>query len=177
MATLGVFPPPEAVIGRLASLPGARVTMGPLFALDGPAPSGPEQAGAILVLQTTLTGEEAAGRFWESNETVLQAAMQSPGFVRFFGLRDGFCNYAIVFWRTAADAEAFAADTVHRTAVKDLYRNQSQYTHFARLYASPNPTPRQFICDECHHVTAAPATRCKGCGAELTDIFDTYARP
>src|SRR5579864_8043313 len=107
MATLDVFPPPEQVIAKLAAMPGARLSPGAVFAVDGPSPSGPENAGAVLVLQTTLSDRDGAARFWASNEQVLSAALESPGFIRFIGLADGLCNYAIVFWRTAEDAKAF----------------------------------------------------------------------
>src|SRR5215472_5712888 len=60
MATLDVFPPPDQVIARLGALPGARLSPGAVFAVDGQAPSGPEQASAVLVLQTTLVDADAA---------------------------------------------------------------------------------------------------------------------
>lgn len=176
MATPGVFPPPEAVIARLAALPGARLTPGAVFAVDGPAPAGPEQASAVLVLQATLATPDGAGRFWDANADVLSAAIESPGFVRFIGFQDGFCNYAIVFWRSAEEAHAFASAAAHRSAVADLYRHPSQYTHFARLFAAAGRGARQFFCENCGRVTPAPANSCPGCGNELTDVFETYAR-
>jgi len=35
MATLDVFPPPEQVIAKLAAMPGARISPGAVFAVDG----------------------------------------------------------------------------------------------------------------------------------------------
>jgi hypothetical protein len=177
MATVRAYPPPERVIARLAALPGARLTPGAVFAIDGPAPSGPEQANAVLVLQATMVDFEAAARFWAANETVLSAAIESPGFVRFIGLSDGLCTYAIVFWRSAEEAKTFADGHVHRAAVADLYRRPSQYTHFARLFAAAGRGVRHFFCEKCGRVAAAPASNCAGCGTLLTDVFDTYSRP
>jgi len=129
------------------------------------------------VLQTTLTDADSAARFWASNEEVLRSALESPGFIRFIGLRDGLCNYAIVFWRSVEETQAFAAGPVHRATVADLYRHPSQYTHFARLFDATSRGTRHFFCEKCRRVTAAPASICEGCGNGLTDVFDTYARP
>jgi hypothetical protein len=177
MAKIQSYPPPPPIIGRLAALPGARLSPGAVFAVDGPRPSGPEQAGAVLILQTTLAGEEPAGRFWNANADVLTAAVESPGFIRFIGFAEGLCNYAIVFWRTADEAHAFADGAEHRTAVRDLYRTPSQYSHFARLFEGTGRGMRHFFCERCGRVTPAPASVCAGCGNALSDVFEDYARP
>jgi hypothetical protein len=177
MAQVKSYPPPPPVIARLSSLPGARLSPGAVFTVDGPAPSGPEQAGAVLVLQATLAGEDAAGRFWDANADVLAAAVESEGFVRFIAFADGLANYAIVFWRTAELAQRFADGAAHRGAVRELYRRPSQYTHFVQLYQASGRGLRHFFCDSCGRVTPAPASTCKGCGNQLTDVFDQYARP
>jgi hypothetical protein len=177
MAVPGSFPPPPEVIARLAALPGARLSPGAVFAVDGPAPAGPERAQAVLVLQATLAEPDGAGRFWAANGDLLAAAIRSPGFVRFIGFGDGLCSYAIVFWRSPEEAKAFAAGPAHRGAVTDLYRHPSQYTHFATLYSTGRVNPRTFFCDACGRASSAPANQCPGCGHRLIDVFDTYAQP
>lgn len=177
MAELGVYPPSGTAGQMMGSLPGARFTEGVTFAVDGLEPAGPEQASAVLVLQGTLASEEMAQMFWQRAATTLREAMDSPGFVRFIGFSDGLCGYALGFWRTAEDAQAFARGRAHGDARKELYRTGNQYTHFAGLYSATRPLERHFFCESCGHVTNAPASACANCGNPLVDVFDSYVRP
>jgi heme-degrading monooxygenase HmoA len=161
----------------MGSLPGARFTEGVTFAVDGPTPAGPEQAGAVLVLQGTLAAEDMAQMFWQRAAQTLREAMDSPGFIRFIGFNDGLCGYALGFWRTTEDAEAFAKGRAHGEARRELYRTGNQYTHFAGLYRATKENNRHFFCEACGAVTNAPATECSGCGNPLVDVFDGYVRP
>ena len=176
MAELGVYPPGAEAGPMLGSLPGARFTEGVSFAVDGTAPAGPEQAGAVLVLQGTLASDEMAQMFWKRAATTLREAMDSPGFIRFIGFSDGLCGYALGFWRTTEDARTFAAGQAHGEARKELYRTGNQYTHFAGLYQATKQFDRHFFCEKCGHVTNAPARACSNCGNELVDVFNSYVR-
>lgn len=177
MAVLGVHPPHGEAGELLGSLPGARITEGVTFAVDGDEPAGPEQAQAVLVLQNTLASEEAGAAFWTSAARTLEAAMDSPGFIRFIGFSDGLCNYALGFWRSTEEAQAFARSRSHREAAAELYRTGSQYTHFAGLYAAASLSPRHFFCERCGMASVAPATVCEQCQNPLVDVFRSYVRP
>lgn len=160
----------------MGSLPGARFTEGVTFAVDGTRPAGPEQAGAVLVLQGTLASADMAEMFWTRAALTLREAMESPGFIRFIGFSDGLCGYALGFWRSAEDAEAFARSRAHGDARKELYRTGNQYTHFAGLFSATKQHARHFFCEACGAVTTAPAEECVGCGNALVDVFDGYVR-
>lgn len=178
MADLGVYPPGAEAGPMMGSLPGARFTEGVTFAVDGTTPgSGPEQAGAVLVLQGTLASDDMAQMFWKRAATTLRAAMDSPGFIRFIGFNDGLCGYALGFWRTAEDAEAFARGQAHGDARKELYRTGNQYMHFAGIFNATKAHERHFFCEACGRVTNAPAKVCSNCGNALVDVFDSYVRP
>jgi hypothetical protein len=177
MTELGAYPPSGVAGQMMGSLPGARFTEGVTFAVDGGCPAGPERAGAVLVLQGTLAAEEMAQMFWQRAAATLRAAMDSPGFIRFIGFSDGLCGYALGFWRTVEEAEAFAKGAAHAEARKELYRTGNQYTHFAGLFSATKPHARHFFCDACGAVTNAPAKSCGQCGNALLDVFDSYVRP
>jgi heme-degrading monooxygenase HmoA len=145
--------------------------------VDGTQPAGPEQAAAVLVLQGTLVSEDAAQSFWQRAAVTLREAMDSPGFIRFIGFNDGLCGYALGFWRSAEDAEAFAKGRAHGDARKELYRVGNQYTHFAGLFNASKAHKRHFFCEACGAVTDAPAQACGSCGNPLVDVFDSYVRP
>jgi heme-degrading monooxygenase HmoA len=177
MAKVDHFPPGAEAGPMMGSLPGARFTEGMTFAVDGTVAAGPEMAGAVLVLQGTLASADDAESFWVSAASTLKAAMDSPGFIRFIGFGDGLCNYALGFWRTLDDAQAFARGDAHRQARSHLYETGNQYTHFAGLYAASSVSPRHFFCEECRKTTEAPAEKCEHCGNPLVDIFESYVRP
>ncbi len=74
-------------------------------------------------------------------------------------------------WRTGADARSFAATPLHRAAVRDLYKQRWQYSHFSAIWEITHNHGRVIFCDKCEGITAASERVCSGCGAELTDIY------
>lgn len=177
MAELGGYPPEGEAAQLMGELPGARFTHGVTFAVDPAEPAGPESAGAVLVLQGTLASPDDAQMFWGRAAVTLRAAMDSPGFIRFIGFGDGLCSYALGFWRTVDDAQAFARASAHRDAERELQDTGNQYTHFAGLFRLESSSGRHFHCEACRRTTAAPAKECSHCGNPLVDAFEQQVRP
>ncbi|HEX6488921.1 MAG TPA: hypothetical protein VF137_08655 [Candidatus Dormibacteraeota bacterium] len=171
MAELGAYHPEGDAAQLMGELPGARFTPGVTFAVEAPAALGPEAAQAVLVLQGTLASPDDAQTFWGRAAVTLREAIASPGFIRFIGFGDGLSNYALGFWRTVEDAQAFARGSAHRDAERELRETGNQYSHFAGLFQLTSGSGRHFYCEQCRHVTAAPATECSNCGNPLTDVF------
>jgi heme-degrading monooxygenase HmoA len=95
----------------------------------------------------------------------------APGFIRRYSFPDGANITLIALWRTAADAKAFADSTDHRTAVRDLYQQRWQYSHFSAVWEMASNHGRVIFCDQCDGITAASEQACKGCGVELVDVY------
>ncbi len=172
MAKLGQFhPDPEGEAARrLGGIPGVRFTPGMVFSIER-EPVGPEAAGAVLVLQNTLDTNPKAQQFWDRAALTLEAARQAPGFIRFIGFSDGLENYALGFWRSVDEAQAYAKGLPHRTAVKELHATGNQYSHFAGLFRAEAPRQRHIFCDQCGVQNDAAARTCAQCGNELVDSF------
>jgi heme-degrading monooxygenase HmoA len=134
---------------------------------------GPEAAGAILMLQATFTDPEGSAAFWKALVPLLELLGSAPGFIRRYGFGDGPHNTLIAFWRTADDARAFAARPEHRAAVRDLYRQRYEYSHFAAIWEMTSNHNRVIFCPGCQAVTPAADQRCGGCGGELLDLYQT----
>jgi len=132
---------------------------------------GPEAAGAVLMLQATFTTQEGSEGFWGAQGQLMELLNTAPGFMRSYGFGDGPNNTLLVFWRAPDDAKAFAARSEHRKAVRDLYEQRWQYSHFAGIWEKALSNDRVIFCPGCPAVTSASELHCKGCGAEL---FDTY---
>ena len=174
MTELLTLPPTAEAITSLAQLPGSQITPTVLGTLRGPdGHLGPEGAGAILMLQATFVTEAGAEAFWKAQVQLMQLLSGAPGFIRSFGFGDGPNNTLLVFWRTVDDAKAFAARPEHRQAMRDLYAQRWQYSHFAGLWETTKKHARIIFCADCSAVTPAGDGRCKGCGAELFDIYAT----
>ncbi len=169
MAVLGQYHPEGEVAARLGALAGVRFTPGMVFSVERER-VGPEAAGAVLILQNTLVDPEKAQQFWSRTATTIEAALEAPGFIRLIGFGDGPESYALAFWRTLADAEAYAKGLTHRAAVKELYATGNQYSHFAGLFAAPRPRMRHIFCDQCG-VQNDLRERCAQCGNALVDSF------
>jgi heme-degrading monooxygenase HmoA len=173
-------PPPEAVVAMTA-IPHSQQDLIMLGTQQGPEGHlGPEKAGAILMLQATFTDPEGYAAFWQALVPLLDLLAFAPGFIRRWGFADGPHSTLIAFWRTAADARAFAARPEHRAAVRDLYQQRWQYSHFAAIWEMTTSHDREFFCPGCQTVTPAEDQRCRGCGAKLRDAYralpDTPAR-
>ena len=166
------LPPPPEAREAMAAIPGMRTAQVMFGTQQGPGGHrGPEQAGAIVLLQATFTDPEGFTAFWKAQVPLMELLQAAPGFIRQHGFADGPHLTLIAFWRTADDARAFAARPEHRAAVRDLYQQRWQYSHFAAIWEMTANHGRQFFCQCCPAVTPAPERRCGGCGAELLDAY------
>ncbi|HLZ47581.1 MAG TPA: hypothetical protein VKR80_02900 [Candidatus Limnocylindria bacterium] len=169
MAELAQYQPEGETAERMGRLKGVRFTPGMVFSVEK-EPVGPEAAGAVLVLQGTLADPGKAQQFWARAATTLEAALEAKGFIRLIGFGDGPDNYALAFWRTIEDAEAYAKQLPHRDAVKELHATGNQYSHFASLFEAPRQRKRHIFCDQCG-VQNDVQERCAQCGNPLVDSF------
>ena len=101
----------------------------------------------------------------------------APGFIRRYSFPDGPNMTLIAFWHTLADAEAFAAGPEHRAAVRDLYAQRWQYSHFSALWELRSNHGRQVFCPHCDGITAAAEGACATCGTPFLDILGLGADP
>ena len=170
--TLQVFPPNAENEELFGAIPGFRQTPLPVVAFDGPdGDAGPEGAGAVLVLHMTMIDEERTQRFWRQVALTSKAASESPGFIRMIAFFDGAANWALGFWRTVDDAQAFAKSRPHVDAIKDMHQHAFEYTHFAGLFSPVEQRPRHAYCDGCGAEITMPAETCVACGRGLADVF------
>lgn len=178
MPTLQVFPPGASTEALLAEIPGFRQTPVPVVAFDGPEPDGslgPEAAGAVLVLHMTMIDEERTQAFWRQVALTCKAASQTKGFIRMIGFFDGMANWALGFWRTVEDAQAFAKSRSHVEAIAEMHEKSFEYTHFAGLYQPVEQRVRHAYCDACGVEIVMPRDSCPSCGTEIADVFRTQA--
>jgi heme-degrading monooxygenase HmoA len=175
MTTLEFFPPPPDVLPGMLALPNFRANPVMMTVLEGPDRDlGPESAGAILMLSMTFSDQEKAKGFWRVALRLHELLAEAPGFIRRFAFGDDPVFYLIAFWRTVEDAKAFAARPEHRAAVKELFRNRWQYSHFAAIWEISSNHGRIVFCDECAGVTPASDGACSMCGAPIVDPFKKY---
>jgi len=175
MVELLTGPPPMEAIARMTAIDGVSVTPTILATQEGPDRHlGPEAAGALLVLQATFADEARAAAFWQAVAGLLEKLATAPGFIRRYNFTDGPHYTLIAFWRTRDDADAFFASEEHQAAMRELYRDRWQYTHFAGLWETTRPRERVIFCQHCDGVVPATARSCSGCGVELSD---PYAQP
>jgi hypothetical protein len=172
MNELLTLPPPVDAIVAMAAMPGVQIAPTILATQQGPEDHlGPEAAGAILMLQATFVDPDGAARFWEAAVPLMVLLETAPGFIRRYSFPDGPSITLLAFWRTAADAKAFAALPQHRVVVGDLYAQRWQYSHFSAIWEMTSNHGRVIFCPDCDSVTRAAEHRCAGCGAELIDIY------
>lgn len=170
MTVLGQYHPEGEVAERMGALPGVRFTPGMVFSVEKER-IGPEGAGAVLLLQNTLDTAEKARQFWSRAATTIEAATRAPGFIRLIGFGDSPESYALAFWRTIEEAQAYAKDLPHREAVKELYATGNQYSHFAGLFKAQAERKRRIFCEHCVVQNDASRTTCAQCGNALIDSF------
>jgi heme-degrading monooxygenase HmoA len=174
MTELLTLPPPPEAIAAMAAIPNSQIAPIVLGTQQGPdGRLGPEAAGAILILQATFTDPDGSVAFWTALVPLFELLESAPGFIRRYGFADGPHNTLIAFWRTAEDARAFAARPEHRAAVRDLYQQRWQHSHFAALWEMSASHNRVIFCANCPAVTPAAELQCSGCGAELPDAYRT----
>jgi heme-degrading monooxygenase HmoA len=175
MIELLTQPPPAEALAKITSIEGVRIAPTVLTTQQGPDRHlGPEAAGAVLILQATFVDEQSAAGFWLKVAELFERLAVAPGFIRRFSFFDGPHGYLIALWRTSADAHAFFSSDAHQAAMRELYRQRWQYTHFAALWEMGTPHQRVIFCQQCDGVTPATDRVCVGCGTEL---FDPFAIP
>jgi len=172
MAELLTLPPTPEAITAMIGIPRMSIAPTILATQQGPEGAlGPESAEAILILQATFSRADGAERFWAAAVPLMELLASAPGFIRRYSFPDGPTITLIALWRTAADATAFAESPEHRAAVRDLYRQRWQYSHFSAVWEMASNHGRVIFCDECDGITAATERSCRGCGVELVDVY------
>jgi heme-degrading monooxygenase HmoA len=172
MIELLTGPPPPHAIARMTAIEGVSVAPSMLATQQGPDRHvGPEGVGAVLILQATFVDEGRAAGFWESAAGLMEKLATAPGFIRRYNFADGPHYTLFAFWRTAADAHAFFSSDEHQAAMRELFRNRWQYTHFAGLWETTSPRQRVIFCQICDGITPSTEMHCSKCATEL---FDPY---
>lgn len=155
----------------MAALPGVRIEPTILATQRGPdGHLGPEAAEAILMLQATFADPDGAAAFWQAAVPLMALLEEAPGFIRRFSFPDGPSITLLALWRCAADAKAFAASPAHRAAVRDLYAQRWQYSHFSAIWEMTSNHDRLVFCTDCPSVTPAREGACGGCGTPFVDV-------
>ncbi|MGH9242876.1 MAG: antibiotic biosynthesis monooxygenase family protein [Acidimicrobiales bacterium] len=173
MELLTLPPPPEA-IAAMAAITGVQIAptiLATQAGLEGHL--GPEAAGAILMLQATFADPDGAAGFWQAAVPLMALLERAPGFIRRYSFPDGPSITLLAFWRSAADARTFANTAEHRAAVRDLYAQRWQYSHFSAIWEMTSNHGRKIFCTQCSSITPANERACGGCGAELIDVYAT----
>lgn len=171
MTQLLSVPPPPDVLAAFTAIEGMRMAPTMLNVQEGPERHwGPEGAGALLLLQATFSDEERAHGFWRAAAALMEHLAHAPGFIRRYSFSDGSTNTLLAFWRTAADARAWFETDHHQKAMRDLYGERWQYSHFAALFEGTRHHDRVVFCEQCDAVTPMPAATCRGCNAPLVDV-------
>lgn len=172
MIDLLTLPPPVEAIAKMTAIDGVRVSPTVLTTQQGPAGDlGPEAAGAVLILQATFLDEARFAEFWRTVVRLVEQLAKAPGFIRRVNFTDGPHYTLIALWRTVADAHAFFASDDHQAAMRELFHQRWQYTHFAGLWEMSTPRQRVIFCQHCDGVTPTTERLCCGCGTELFDPF------
>ena len=172
MPEVQMFQPTPSALATMFATP--RMHIAPTMlatqqGLDGHL--GPEAAGAILMLQAGFTHEDRAAKFWDAAAELMTLLADAPGFIRRYSFPDGLSMTLLAFWRTADDARRFAATPEHRAAVRKLYAERWQYSHFSAIWEMTKPHDRMIFCEDCDAITPVSAGACNTCGAELVDIY------
>lgn len=172
MAELLTLAPPVDAISAMAAIPRTQIVPTILATQQGPSGHlGPESAEAILVLQATFADAEGAERFWSAAVPLMELLTAAPGFIRRFSFPDGPSITLIALWRTAADARSFAATAEHRAAVRNLYKQRWQYSHFSAVWEMTSNHGRVIFCPRCDGIYSAAQGACEGCGEPIIDVY------
>lgn len=179
MTDLYVAPPPPEVLAAMVGIPRMAITPSVLVTQQGPGEDGqlgPEAAEAVLLLQATFADQEGANHFWTAAAGLMALLADAPGFIRRYSFPDGPTISLIALWRTAEDAHAFANTPEHRAAVRGLYKEGWQHTHFSAIWEMTSNHGRIAFCP-CGAATPIGEGTCGSCGAALHDVFRTDGAP
>jgi heme-degrading monooxygenase HmoA len=170
MVQLLTLPPPAEAIGAMVAIPGVQIAPTILATQSGPdGDRGPEDAGAVLMLQATFRTEDGAAAFWNAAVPLMALLAEAPGFIRRYSFPDGPAITLFALWRTIDDARAFAARPEHRVAVRDLYANGWQHTHFSAIWELATDHGRVVFCPGCNQASPVAAVACGACGRAVAD--------
>jgi len=165
-------PPPDEAIAAMSAIDGVRMFPAMLNAQSGPESHlGPENAGAILVLQGTFADADKFQGFWSQAVALTRQLSTAPGFIRRYNFADGPHYTLIAWWRSVEDANAFFNTPEHQAAMRSTFESRWNYTHFAGLWQVASPHRRLFFCQHCDGVVPSTESSCTGCGAPLPDPF------
>jgi hypothetical protein len=171
VSQIGVYPPDEESKARLGAVPGTRVTPGVVTALDGPAPAGPETAGALTLPHTTFAHDAGAQRGYRHFAAIKDDFRDRAGFLRWLTFNDGPHGYALGLWRTADDVAAFITGPAHQRMVHEQRERPFEYSQFAGIWTAHTLSRRNLYCPRCQTTTPAPASHCAHCRGDLDDPF------
>jgi heme-degrading monooxygenase HmoA len=170
MVQLLTLPPPAEAIGAMVAIPGVQIAPTILATQSGPdGDRGPEDAGAVLMLQATFRTEDGAAAFWNAAVPLMALLAEAPGFIRRYSFPDGPAITLFALWRTIDDARAFAARPEHRAAVGDLFANGWQHTHFSAIWELATDHGRVVFCPGCNQASPVAVAACGACGRALAD--------
>jgi heme-degrading monooxygenase HmoA len=165
-------PPPPEAIAEMTAIDGLRIAPTMLNTQVGPAGHlGPENAGAILILQGSFADEARFTEFWMKVTDLMVLLAKAPGFIRRYNFTDGPHYTLIAMWQTVADAHAFFASDEHQAAMRMTFERRWNYTHFAGLWEVTVPRQRLFFCQACDGITPSSEPCCTGCGTPLLDPY------
>jgi len=174
MTELLTIPPPPAAIAAMAGIPELSINPSILVVQRGPAAKlGPDGAGAMLMLQATFVDADGAAAFWEAAVPLMVMLSEAPGMIRRYSFPDGPSITLVALWETLEHAQAFAASPEHRKAVRGLYQNRWQYSHFSALWSLASTHDRVVFCDNpnCDGITPAARGCCQSCGTPFADPY------
>ncbi len=175
MGELKTFPVGDEAKALMMSVPGARFSGGLVVGFAGPGALGPEGAGAVTILHMTAVDADATQVFYKKTNALKKLLQDAPGFLRMFSLFDGLSGYAIGFWRSAEDAQAFARGHAHTQTARAFEERPFQYSHFVGIWSAHAVRPRTIYCERCRTGTEMPADACRSCGNPLVDVFKQQA--
>jgi heme-degrading monooxygenase HmoA len=177
MATASNFPPTQDTIDYgLELLPARRVTPGAVGGLAGAGNAGPEQAGALVLTYGSFAEADNAQRGYRMFAAAQHSMREAPGFLRWISFVDGTAGYGFGWWRTAADAAAWARSDVHRGFVKAQRETPFELSQFAGIWTAHAVGRRTFGCPRCGVVVDAAEVACS-CGEPLDDGFAPTPAP
>ena len=165
-------PPPAEAVAAMSEIDGLRIVPAVLNLQSGPdSHLGPENAGAILMLQGTFADADRFEEFWMRVSDMMRLLSKAPGFIRRYNFADGPHYTLIALWHTIDDAHAFFACEEHQAAMRSAFEQRWNYTHFAGLWEAAGPLRRLFFCQSCDGITESGRDRCDACGVVLIDPF------
>jgi heme-degrading monooxygenase HmoA len=172
-------PPPALATAAMQAIDGVRIVPVMLNTQESLEDRlGPEDVGAILILQGTFVEQAKFEEFWLRVVDLMRLLASAPGFIRRYNFADGPHYTLMAWWRSVEDAHAFFARPEHQSAMRSTFERRWNYTHFAGLWQQADRRQRLFFCQSCDGVSSAGEPTCPGCGSALPDPyggFDVHA--